>query len=59
MLSYCIDSELIVSNDHEALIGGILGGPFIITTLAAIGGILTYIKKKLQAKVDMQCDSNL
>ena len=34
---------------NEALIGGILGGLFITVTVAAIGGILAYRKKKLQA----------
>ena len=51
----------IVSN--EALIDGILGGSFIIiimiVAIAAIGGILAYIKKKLQANVVIQSDSNL
>ena len=48
---------LIVPN--EALIGGILGGSFIIMTVAAIGGMLTYRKKKLQANVVIKNDSNL
>ena len=30
---------------NEALVGGILGGSFIIMTVAAIGGTLAYIKK--------------
>ena len=48
---------LIVPN--EALIGGILGGSFIIMTVAAIGGMLAYRKKKLQANVVIKNDSNL
>jgi hypothetical protein len=58
MLSKCIDSESIVSNE-AALVGGILGGLFILMTVAAIGGIFTYIKKKLQANVVIKNDSNL
>ena len=36
---------------NEALVGGILGGSFIITIMAvaAIGGMLAYRKKKVQA----------
>ena len=37
---------------NEALVGGILGGSFIIIIImavAAIGGMLAYRKKKLQA----------
>jgi hypothetical protein len=44
---------------NEALIGGILGGSFIIMTVAAIVGILAYRKKKLQANVVIKNDSNL
>jgi hypothetical protein len=61
MLSKCIDSETIVSNEAALrLVGGILGGSvFILVTVAAIGGIFTYIKMKLQANVVIKNDSNL
>ena len=46
----------IVNVPNEALVGGILGGSFIITIMAvaAIGGMLAYRKKKLQAN----CNKN-
>ena len=53
----CLSVYSIVPN--EALVGGILGGSFIIMTVAAIGGMLTYRKKKLQANVVIKNDSNL
>ena len=51
--------SLIVPN--EALVGGVLGGSFIIIIMAvaAIGGMLAYRKKKLQAIVVIKSDSNL
>ena len=50
-LLYSVIILLIVPN--EALVGGIIGGLFIviIMTVAAIGGLFAYFKKKLQANV--------
>ena len=52
--SFCIlYSVIILIVPNEALVGGILGGLFIviIMTVATIGGLFVYFKKKLQANV--------